>query len=110
MAKQITFQDNNGKTWTLEFNRATAKEVQNRGFDSDQVLNRSLTMLPLLWEGAFLMHHRYEKKEVIDNLLEKMGDKQELFGKLSEMFNEPVETTLLNEPESSVKVDWTANW
>lgn len=108
MAKQIKF-THNGKEWTLEFNARTVKEVQSSGFKKEEISDKSLIMLPLLWHGAFLMHHRFEKPEVIENLLPLMGDKMSLYEKLVQMYEEPVEA-LIDEPDDSVKVDWTASW
>ena len=109
MSKTITF-DYNGKHWVLEFNARTAKEVQQSGFSASDVADKSLVMLPLLWHGAFLMHHRGERAKTIDDMLLLMGDRMSLFEKLLDMYNEPVEA-LIDEPEDeSVKVNWTASW
>lgn len=108
MAKQITFEYNN-KKWTLEFNARTAKQLQQSGFSIDDMTDKSLIMLPMLWRGAFLMHHMGVKTKEIDDMLPLMGDKETLYAKLLAMYNEPVEA-LIDEPEESVKVDWTGNW
>jgi hypothetical protein len=109
MAKKITF-EYGGKTWVLEFNARTVKEVQASGFKKDDIGDKSLIMLPLLWHGAFLMHHRGEKAKTIDDMLPLMGDKMSLFEKLVQMYDEPVEA-LIDEPDDeSVKVNWTASW
>jgi hypothetical protein len=108
MAKQINF-THNGKAWTLEFNARTVKEVQNSGFKQSEIGDKLMVMLPILWHGAFLMHHRFEKAEVIDSMLPLMGDKEALFDKLVQMYSEPIEA-LIDEPDESVKVDWTASW
>jgi len=110
MGKQITFTDNNGKAWTLEFNRRTSKELQQMGFKAEDIADKNLIMLPMLWRSAFLMHHRGVEVKVVDELLECMGDRMELFNKLTEMYNEPVEA-LINDPvDDAKKVNWTASW
>lgn len=111
MSKQIKF-DYKGKTWTLEYNARSVKEVQASGFKKEDMSDKSLIMLPLLWQGAFLMHHRFEKNlsKIAEETLELMGDKMTLFEKLIEMFDEPIEA-LIDEPDDeSVKVNWTASW
>lgn len=108
MAKQINF-EYKGKPYTLEFNARTVKEVQNSGFKKEEISDKSLIMLPLLWHGAFLMHHRFEKPEVIEDIFLLMGDKMSLYEKLVQMYEEPIEA-LIDEPDDSVKVDWTASW
>ena len=69
-----------------------------------------MTTLPALFAGAFLANHRFVKQEVIDAIYAKMTNKQELIGKLAEMYNEPI-MTLIDEPEEAEgNLDWTASW
>lgn len=110
MGKQINFTDHNGKAWTLEFNRRTSKELQQMGFSADDIADKNLIMLPMLWRAAFLMHHRGERTQYIDDLLEPMENKLELFNKLTEMYNEPVEALISDPVDEAKKVNWTASW
>jgi hypothetical protein len=67
-------------------------------------------MLPTLFAGAFKAHHRYVKREVIDEIYSKMTNKADLIGKLAEMYNEPI-VALIDEPvESSENLTWTQSW
>jgi len=69
-----------------------------------------MTLLPTLFAGAFLAHHRSTKREVIDKIYESMPNKQELITKLAEMYNEPI-AALLDEPEDEEgNVKWEASW
>ena len=109
MAKQlkVTYND---KDYTLEFTRITVSEMEKKGFIAAEVENKPMTTLPALFEGAFLAHHRFEKKEVIDAIFAKMTNKEELIGKLAEMYNEPI-MALVEEPsESEGNLNWTASW
>ena len=108
MAKQLTF-EYKGKPYILEFNARTTKEVQLSGFKKEELSDKCLVMLPILFHGAFLMHHRFEKPEVIEEIFSKMGDRLSLYEKLVQMYEEPIEA-LIDEPDDSVKVDWTASW
>lgn len=109
MAKQLKFTYND-KEYTLEFTRRTVSEMEKKGFIAAEVENKPMTTLPTLFEGAFLAHHRFEKKEVIDAIFAKMTNKEELIGKLAEMYNEPI-MALVEEPEESEgNLNWTASW
>jgi len=109
MAKQLKFTYND-KDYTLEFTRRTVSEMEKKGFIAAEVENKPMTTLPALFEGAFLAHHRFEKKEVIDAIFAKMTNKEELIGKLAEMYNEPI-MALVEEPtEAEGNVSWTASW
>lgn len=109
MAKQLRFTYND-KEYTLEFTRRTITEMERRGFVAAEVETKPMSTLPALFEGAFLAHHRFEKKEVVQEIFSNMKNKEDLIGKLAEMYNEPI-MALVEEPEESAKnVDWTTNW
>ena len=109
MAKQLkfTFED---KEYVLEFTRRTVTEMEKKGFVAAEVENKPMSTLPALFEGAFLAHHRFEKKENIDKIFAKLTNKQELIGKLAEMYNEPIIALVEAPGESEGSVEWTASF
>lgn len=98
-----------GTQYTLEFNRNTVRTMENQGFRVDELGSRPMTMLPQLFQGAFLMHHRFLKKDVIDEIYAHMGDKDKLLEKLGELYNAPMEA-LFSDPEDGKgnAIAWTA--
>lgn len=109
MAKQLTF-TYEGKEYTLEFTRRTVAEMEKKGFIASDITDKPMTTLPALFAGAFLAHHRFVKGDVIDNIYSKLTKKEDLIGKLAEMYNEPI-LTLVEEPEEAEgNLDWTATW
>ena len=109
MAKQLKFTYNE-KDYVLEFTRRTVTEMEKKGFIAAEVENKPMSTLPALFEGAFLAHHRFEKKETINAIFNRMTNKEELIGKLAEMYHEPI-MALVEEPEESEgNVDWVASW
>lgn len=110
MAKQIRF-SYEGKDYTLEFTRRTVKQMEGEGFVAAQIDEKPITLLPALFSGAFKAHHKFVKQEVIDRIYNSMPNKEELIGKLAEMYSEPI-LTLMEEPDedSEKNVEWTANW
>ena len=109
MAKQICFEFE-GKEFTLEYTRKTIETMERQGFVASDIIEKPMSTLPALFAGAFLAHHRFVKREVIDRIFEKMTNRQELIGKLAEMYNEPIES-LMNDPEEDEgNVTWGANW
>ena len=107
MAKQLTF-THNGKDYVLEFTRNTVRQMENSGFVANDIDIKPMTVLPALFAGAFIAHHRFEKPEVIDAIYSKLKDKHLLIEKLAEMYNEPI-STLLEEPDEG-NLEWTPNW
>lgn len=109
MAKQLnfTFED---KKYTLEFTRRTVSEMEKKGFVASEITDKPMTTLPALFAGAFLAHHRFVKQETIDKIFSKLTKKEDLIGKLAEMYNEPI-MALVEEPdEDEGNVNWTATW
>lgn len=99
-----------GTSYTLEFSRQTVRTMENQGFRVDELGSRPMTMLPQLFSGAFLMHHRFLKKDVIDEIYAHMGEKDKLLEKLGELYNAPMEA-LLSDPEDDKGnvIAWTAD-
>lgn len=110
MAKQIVFTYED-KEYTLEFTRRTVKQMEDEGFVAQDIDRKPMTLLPALFAGAFKAHHRFVKQDVIDKIYAGMPNKDELIGKLAEMYNDPI-VTLMEEPdEKAVKnVNWETNW
>ena len=110
MSKQLSF-NYEGKDYTLEFTRRTVAEMERKGFIASEIMDKPMTSLPTLFAGAFLAHHRFEKQEVINAIFNKLTKKEDLIGKLAEMYNEPI-MALVEEPNEDDKgnVNWTATW
>ena len=109
MAKQLTF-TYDGKDYTLEFTRRTVAEMEKKGFIASDITDKPMTTLPALFAGAFLAHHRFVKEDIINDIYSKLTKKEDLIGKLAEMYNEPI-LALFEEPEKAEgNLDWTATW
>ena len=108
MAKTIQFSFE-GNEYTLEFTRNTIKTMENQGFTLSQVADKPISILPALFRGAFLAHHKFIKQEVIDRIFARMTDREKLFETLAHMYNEPI-VALMDEPESNEgNISWTTN-
>ena len=109
MSKQLNFTYQE-KEYVLEYTRKSVEMMEKKGFVASDIETKPMTVLPALFAGAFLANHKYEKPEVIETIYSKLTNKQELIGKLAEMYNEPI-MALVDEPqESEGNLDWTASW
>ena len=109
MAKQLKFTFE-GDEYTLEYTRRTVSEMEKNGFVANDIDTKPMTVLPMLFEGAFLAHHRFVKKDVIQTIYSKMTHKEDVIGKLAEMYNEPIMALVAEPDKSEGNVDWTASW
>ena len=109
MSKQLRFEDN-GTEYTLEYTRRSVEQMEREGFVADDIKTKPMTMLPAMFAGAFKVHHRFVKPDVINEIYSMMTNKEALIGKLAEMYNDTL-SSLFDEPaESSGNLTWTASW
>src|SRR5690606_28556070 len=109
MAKQIRI-TYDGVDYTLEFTRKSIEIMERNGFVISEVFEKPMTTLPALFAGAFLAHHRFVKRDVIDKIYDSLPNKQDLISKLAEMYNEPIEALFEEPKESEGNVSWEASW
>lgn len=107
MSKTITFTFED-KDYTLEYTRRTVRQMEESGFVARDIDIKPMTLLPQMFAGAFLAHHRFTKQEVIDRIFASLSDKDNLVGLLAEMYNETI-TSLMDEPKEG-NVKWTPSW
>lgn len=68
--KPIIIRDNtNDQVYTLEFSRETAVFTDNQGFRVSEFDDKLTEMLPILFYGAFRMHHKNVSRAETDNIL-----------------------------------------
>ena len=103
----FTYQD---REYTLEYTRRSVERMERNGFNASEMRDKPMSTLPALFAGAFIANHPWVKQELINEIYSKMTNRQELIGKLSEMYNEPLEAMLDDPEESSGNVSWTASW
>ena len=84
--------------------------MEREGFVADDLRVKPMITLPALFAGAFKAHHKFVKRDVIDEIYGKMTNKGDLISKLAEMYNETL-ATLFDEPtQSSENLTWTQSW
>lgn len=109
MGKIIKIKDKDtDNTYTLEYNRKAVEFIEKQGFIPSEAMDKPMTMLPLLFRGAFVMHHPTIKQPVVDRLLESTTKKTDLFAKLIDMYNETLETLIVEDGEGNV--EWEASF
>lgn len=112
MGKQLTIKDaNSDKTYTLEYNRRSIQQMEARGLNVSEIDAKPATMIPLLIQGAFLMHHKGFTPERVDKIYEAIPDKEGFIECLAEMYAEPLEA-LIEDPKGakSKNASWTKSW
>lgn len=108
MAKTVSF-DYKNVHYTLGFNRNTAVLLEKQGFQYEQIGERPNTLIPMLFTGAFAQYHRGVKRDLIDEIFEKLPNKDKLIAALVEAYIE-TGNSLFDEPEGDEgNVTWEQN-
>lgn len=102
---KINIKDKYGNEYLLEYNRSSAQMIEKNGFDLDKFDAQPNVMIPLLWHGAFLMHHRNVKTKDIDDIYQSLSDKAGLLSALADMYGEATRS-LLEDGDTEKNVTW----
>ena len=85
--------DYDGKRYVLGYTRESVKQIEAQGFVLEELSKKPLTMVPLLFYGAFAIHHRGIKRKLTDEIWDKIkGD--EILAALIEMYSETISDLL----------------
>lgn len=98
MAKHIEI-PYKGKTYILEFSRKTASMMERQGFNVNELTDKPATMIPMLFNGAFLMHHERVKNETKDAIFSGTKNRSKLIEALAEMYYAAYSTLFDDEDE-----------
>lgn len=83
------------KEYVLEYSRQSVKTMESQGFVLEELTAKPMTMIPLLFSGAFIKNHSGKdgvKRKVVDEIFEEISDKTALMEALMEMYTETLST------------------
>ena len=97
--------NHNNKEYELEFNRQSVKMMESQGFVLDELTSKPMTMIPMLFSGAFYKNCKGTKRAVIDEIFDSVADKTGLMQALMEMYAETLST--LTDDVGEGNATWT---
>lgn len=92
-----------GREYTLEYSRKSVVKAENAGLDVNAMESKLMTMVPLLFWGAFLMHHPHMTKEQTDKILfDSLGGlNEDEVAYLGKLYAEPFKALIASEDEGA---------
>ena len=93
-------------TYELEFNRNAVRMMESQGFNIDALTTQPVTMIPMLFYGAFSKNHTGIKRNTVDKIYDSLSNKQGLIGALVEMYAETVSALMEGSPETEGNAVW----
>lgn len=108
--KKIAFDYGTGH-YTLEFTRASVKQMEQNGFDMSRLEGQPMTMLTALFEGAFIANHKrtFANKPLLEEMLGKFKNREKLYDTLMGMYNDTLMTLFdgdEGDEDDAGNVDW----
>ena len=94
------------KEYNLTFTRLIVRQMEQQGFDLQAIDRKPMTMIPMLWEGAFLAHHPKMKRDLKDEIYKSISDKRGLIGALGELYFDTLNTLMDDAPENEGNATW----
>lgn len=107
MGKQLNITHNDNE-YTLEFNRRVVGLMEDKGLNIQTLFEKPVKSFPMLFAGAFHMHHKGLAQNVIDSIFDTIENKEAFLEGLIEMYGETI-STVLEEPEQG-NAQWEKNW
>ena len=105
--KTITVRDDKNVPYVLTFTAETVKQLEARGFNLDEVTAKPMTMIPMLFEGAFLAENKDKvTSEKVAKIYKAQKDKTGLLQKLLELYNDPIDECIVKEGN----IEWESNF
>lgn len=92
------------KDYILEYNRQSVKTMESQGFVLEELTSKPMTMIPMLFQGAFIKNHRGIKRNLMDEIFEEVANKTALMEALMEMYAETL--TTLTEGSGEGNATW----
>lgn len=112
-SKQITV-GYEGKTYTLEFNRAVVMLMEKQGFRLAEFDVKPVVNTTLLVRYAFFLHHRKLSEDEVFAIYDNIRDRDAFVSKLLDMCSDTY-VSLLDDPEDDSgetegNATWGASW
>ena len=89
-----------GVDYTLEYSRMTIKMIESEGFEMESFSKQPMTMIDLVFRGAFYKNHRKVSQNTIEEIYAHCKDKEQLLNEITKMINECY-SSLMEDPKET---------
>ena len=97
----------NDKEYTLEYSRQSVKTMEQQGFVLDEISSKPMTMIPMMFQGAFIKNHKGIKRSLMDEIYKDIHNRSELMEALMEMYADTLSSLMDDNTEDSGNVTWS---
>jgi hypothetical protein len=93
------------KEYVLEYSRQSVKTMESQGFVLDELTSKPMTMIPMLFNGAFIKNHKGIKRNLMEEIYDELGDKTGLMEALMGMYADTL-ATLTDDKAETGNASW----
>ena len=98
--------DYEGQHYTLEFDRASIERAERvLGLKPSEIQDMTVTGMTNLLHAAFIKNHNRVKRSTVEEIMDNLADKEELYAVLIDMYVEAF-NTLTENPKGEAKASW----
>lgn len=109
MNKSITV-NHKGTDYTLEYTKAVVRQMEKAGFILEEVGTKPVTLIPILFAGAFKSKHEKVSSRIIEEIYDDIEDRAELIATLIEMYDDTVNCFVEDSEDNSKNSTWKKSW
>lgn len=95
-----------GTTYILEYDRESIERAERvLGLKPSEIQDMTVTGFTNLFHAAFIKHHNRVKRDLVNELLDNLSGKEELFQILVDMYSEAF-SSLTEDTAGEAKASW----
>jgi hypothetical protein len=100
---QFTYKD---VPYVLEYNRMAIKQMEASGFSLEEFTKKPMINIDIAFKGLFLKNHRRTNEKLIEEIYDKLGNRDQLIEKIGIMLTESYNSLLDDEENAEGNIEW----
>lgn len=100
---QFTYKD---VPYVLEYNRMAIKQMEASGFSLEEFTKKPMINIDIAFKGLFLKNHKRTNEKLIEEIYDKLGNRDQLIEKIGVMLTESYNSLLDDEENAEGNIAW----
>ena len=100
---QFTYKD---VPYVLEYNRMAIKQMEASGFSLEEFTKKPMINVDIAFKGLFLKNHKRTNEKLIEEIYDKLGNRDQLIEKIGIMLTESYNSLLDDEENAEGNIVW----
>ena len=100
---QFTYKD---VPYVLEYNRMAIKQMEASGFSLEEFTKKPMINIDIAFKGLFLKNHKRTNEKLIEEIYDKLGNRDQLIEKIGIMLTESYNSLLDDEENAEGNIEW----